>query len=197
MSSPPSPLPLQRTQRGRPIFAGSQAFGIDLGRLERALSLQAVPLGGLRFEISGGEDRHYVDLSPTAPCPCDCGDMIWRGGPSDGPCKHMLRARLALGDANVILAVAVLVGALHEHIVTLERRLRPKPIRVTKTVKIQVAAALRRPVSTLTFTRDPTSADATVFVELGTTGLRLGSLVRTPAGTEFIPHETPLTAMVA
>ncbi|HEU4454874.1 MAG TPA: hypothetical protein VFR81_17560 [Longimicrobium sp.] len=172
-------------------------FGIDLGRLERAMALQAFPLGARRFEVTGGDEPHFVDLAPGAACPCDCPDLAWRGGPRDGPCKHVLRARLAEGDAETLLAVAALVAGMREYALGLERALRPPPIRLTSALKSQVALAVRLPVSALRFDRAETGADASVSVLLGTTGILLGTLVRHPDGVEFVPAPSSETGAAA
>lgn len=184
---PSLPLPARATRRSAAFFRGTQAFGVELGRLERALALQAFPLGTRRFEVTGGDESHFVDLAPDAASPCDCPDLAWRGGPRDGPCKHMLRARLAEGDAEVLLAVAALVTGMREYALGLERALRPPPIRLTTALKSRVALAVRHPVSALTFARAGTGTDASVSVLLGTTGVLLGALVRHPDGVEFVP----------
>ena len=181
------PAPARSPRRAAAFFAGSQAFGIDLGRLERALALQAYPLGARRFEVTGGDESHYVDLDPHAAVPCDCPDMAWRGGPREGPCKHVLRARLAEGDARVLLAVAALVAGMREYAQGLERALRPPPIRLTTDLKARIALTVRHPVSALTFDRAEAGTDASVRVLLGTTGIHLGTLVQRPDGVEFVP----------
>lgn len=188
---PPGARPARATRRTAAFFAGSQAFGIDLGRLERALALQAFPVGSRRFEVTGGDESHFVDLAPDAASPCDCPDLAWRGGPHEGPCKHVLRARLAEGHAETLLAVAALVGGMREYAVGLERALRPPAIRLTAALKSRVAFAVRHPVSALTFDRGETGSDASVSVLLGTTGVLLGTLVRHPDGVEFVPVRSP------
>ena len=191
------PAPVRAARRDAAFFAGSQAFGIDLGRLERALSLRAFPLGDRRFVVTGGDESHHVDLDPNAAVPCDCGDLAWHGRPQEGPCKHVLRARLAEGDARVLLAVAALVEGMREYAVGLERTLRPPPIRLTTDLKARVALAVRRPVSALSFSRAETGADASVRVLLGTTDIHLGTLVRHPDGVEFVPAPAAGSAAAA
>jgi hypothetical protein len=173
------------------------AYGFELGRLEHALPLHAHRIGPHRFEVTGGAEHHFVDLSPVATCPCDCGDFIWRGGRRPGPCKHMLRCMLAEGDPMVLLAVATLVAGIREYAADLERRLRPRPIRVTLAVKAHVAERVGHPAAALAFARSETGTDAAVAVTLGTTGLRLGSLVRDAAGVAFIPEHQPQTLVRA
>lgn len=193
----PNTAPARAPRRTSAFFAGSQAFGVDLGRLERALALQAFPVGRRRFEVTGGEESHFVDLSPGAPSPCDCPDLVWRGGPGEGRCKHVLRARLAEGHAETLLAVAALVGGIREYALGLERALRPPAIRLTNALKSRVALAVRHPVSALTFNRAETGTDASVSVFLGTTGVLLGRLVRHPDGVEFVPAPSPAAEAAA
>lgn len=195
----PAPIapPGRATRRAAAFFAGSQAFGIDLGRLERALALTAFPVGPRCFAVTGGDESHFVDLAPGAVSPCDCPDLAWRGGPREGPCKHVLRARLAEGDAETLLAVAALVAGMREYALGLERALRPPPIRLTAALKSRVALAVRHPVSALTFDRAETGSDASVSVLLGTTGVLLGTLVRRPEGVEFVPAPRPAAEAVA
>lgn len=184
----PAPVRARRKRTG--FFAGSMAFGVELGRLESALRLRVREIGPHRFEVTGGAEPHFVDLSPGTACPCDCGDFTWRGGSHPGPCKHMLRAMLAEGDDRTLLAVAALVAAMREHAEGLERRYRPRPIRITQALKAQVARRAGHPGSALTFTRDETGVDPSVRVTLGTTGIRLGMLVRDDTGVAFVPEES-------
>lgn len=185
-----SPKPARARRKRSGFFAGTVAFGVDLGRLESALALQVRPVGPRRFEVFGGAEPHFVDLSREAACPCDCGDFTWRGGTHPSPCKHMLRALLAEGDARILLAVAALVAGMREYAEGLERRLRPRPIRLSERVKADVAKRVRHPVSALTFTRQETGADARVLVTLGTTGILLGQLVRDENGVAFVSDES-------
>lgn len=181
------PAPARASRRSAAFFGGSQAFGIELGRLERALTLRAFPLGRRRFEVTGGDESHFVDLAPDAASPCDCPDLAWRGGPREGPCKHVLRARLAEGDPEVVRALATLVAGMREYALGLERALRPPPIRLTAALRVRVALAVRHPVSALRFSRPETGTNASVNVLLGTTGLHLGTLVRHLDSVEFVP----------
>jgi hypothetical protein len=194
---PPNAPPARATRRTAAFFAGSLAFGVDLGRLERALALQAISVGPRRFEVTGGEESHFVDLSPGAASPCDCPDLAWRGGPREGPCKHVLRAQLAEGHAETLLAVAALVAGIREYALGLEHALRPPAIRLTAALKSRVALAVRHPVSALTFDRAETGTDASVSVLLGTTGVLLGTLVRHPDGVEFVPAPSPAAEAAA
>jgi hypothetical protein len=194
-AGPPAPARASSRQAG--FFGGSEAFGIDLGRLERALPLQAFPVGRRRFEVTGGEETHFVDLSTDAASPCDCPDLAWRGERREGPCKHLLRARLAEGDPDVLLAVAALVAGMREYALALEGELRPPPIRLTAALKARVALAVRHPVSALTFARAESVTDPSVRVVLGTTEILLGTLVRHNDGVEFIPAPSAGTADAA
>lgn len=194
--APPTP-PARAGRRSAAFFGGSQAFGIDLGRLERALALRAFPLGRRRFEVTGGDETHFVDLAPDAASPCDCPDLAWRGGPREGPCKHLLRARLAEGDPVVLLAVAALVAGMREYALALEAELRPPPIRLTAALKARVALVVRHPVSALMFVRAEAATDPSVRVLLGTTEILLGTLVRHADGVEFVPAATGATADAA
>lgn len=189
--------PARASGRSSGFFSGSQAFRIDLGRLERALELQAFPVGRRRFEVTGGEEAHFVDLAPDSASPCDCPDLAWRGESREGPCKHLLRARLAEGDPDVLLAVAALVAGMREYALALEGELRPPPIRLTAALKARVALAVRHPVSALTFARAESAMDASVRVVLGTTAILLGTLVRHDDGVEFIPAPSAGTADAA
>jgi hypothetical protein len=192
-----APAPARAGRRSAGFFGGSHAFGIDLGRLERALALTAFPVGARRFEVTGGEETHFVDLAPGAASPCDCPDLAWRGGAREGPCKHLLRARLAEGDPDVLLAVAALVAGMREYALALEDELRPPPIRLTAALKGRVALAVRHPVSALTFLRAESATDASVRVLLGTTEILLGTLVRHVEGVEFVPAPCAATADAA
>ena len=83
---------------------------IELGRLERSLSLAGEPVGDGRYLVVGGSEPHWVDLrSPMYPR-CDCGDYLWR----DAICKHILAARLREGDPGVISALGRLVNRLRD-----------------------------------------------------------------------------------
>jgi hypothetical protein len=180
-------VPVRNSHRGS-FFAGYMAFGFDLARVEKALRLQARKIGHRQFEVAGGETLHYVDLAPRVACPCDCGDHVWRGDTHLGPCKHVLRALLAEGDADVLLAVAALLTATREYAEALERQLRPRPIRITQAVKAHVSARVGHPSHALAFDRQSTGIDASVRVTLARTGLHLGMLVRDGEGVSFLPE---------
>ena len=185
------PAPVRSTRKRNGFFAGSSAFGYELGRVEGALRLHARRVGLHQYEVWGGAEPHFVDLNPRSACQCDCGDLTWRGGPAPGPCKHMLRAMLAEGEPSILLAVAALVGGLREYAEELERRHRPRPIRLTRAVKDHVARRVEHPVAALTFARTQTGTDASVRVMLGNTGIRLGALVRDANGVAFVPEQPP------
>jgi hypothetical protein len=180
----PEPAP-QRARKSRAaFFTGSVAFGIELGRLERALSLSAQPIGRRRFLVTGGAERHYVDLDAPSAAQCDCDDRV-----QVGPCKHILRARLHEGDESVLGAVATLVQAFSTYAKDLEQRLRPRTIRLTKSLVAHVARTVGHPVTALTFDRIRTGTDAGVIVHLGRTGIVLGRLVRDDTGIAFLPDQ--------
>ena len=93
-----------------PMIDFEAAGGVDLGRLERGVSLEAQRVGPGRYRVRGGSEEHWVDLrSPYHPR-CDCGDHLWR----DRVCKHILAALLREGDPLVIEAVGALVRTLRE-----------------------------------------------------------------------------------
>jgi hypothetical protein len=75
---------------------------VDLGRLARAVHLDAERLTDGRWLVSGGAQPHIVDLDAGS---CDCADSAVRGG----PCKHLQRVRLALGDAAALERLRALV----------------------------------------------------------------------------------------
>lgn len=175
--------------RSGPTFPDSVTDGIELGRLERALELHAAPMDRRRFKITGGAEPHYVDLDPEASSPCDCADFAWRGGVPGMACKHLLRARLAEGDAQVIRAAAVLLAATREYARSLEQELHPTPVRLTPHLKVRVALLVGHAVPTLRFerVRDP----AEVRVLLKASGAELGRLIRGPGGVEFSAPRRP------
>jgi uncharacterized Zn finger protein len=84
--------------------------GVEPGRLERGLGLEAVRVGAGRYRVQGGRETHWVDLrSPLVPR-CDCGDHLWR----ERVCKHILAALLREGDPRVLQAVGHLVATLRQ-----------------------------------------------------------------------------------
>ena len=89
-------------------YAMVPTHDIDLGRLERGLSLDGEPLGDGRYLVVGGRDSHWVDLRTPNHPRCDCGDYLWR----DVVCKHILAALLREGAPEVIGAVGRLVQQL-------------------------------------------------------------------------------------
>lgn len=71
----------------------------DLYRLARAVHLDAERTGyGSTYWVSGGEVDHLVNLAADAGPECDCEDH--RRGVAQ--CKHILRARMAEGHAEVL-----------------------------------------------------------------------------------------------
>lgn len=81
------------------------AGGVDLGRLERSLSLRGERVGDGRYRVSGGDQVHWVDLYTASNPRCDCGDHLWR----ERICKHILAALLREGNERVVRALASLV----------------------------------------------------------------------------------------
>lgn len=84
------------------------AGGVDLARLERGLSLRVRPAGPGRFRVSGGREKHWVDLVTHGQPRCDCGDHLWR----EAVCKHILAALLRVGDERVPEGIRVRVSEL-------------------------------------------------------------------------------------
>lgn len=76
---------------------------IDPRRLARAVHLDCDPLPDGRWRVSGGARDHLVAEDPRG-LVCDCWDA--NGG---RVCKHQLRVRLTLGDAETLLAMRELV----------------------------------------------------------------------------------------
>ncbi|MEW5926017.1 MAG: hypothetical protein AB1941_00885 [Gemmatimonadota bacterium] len=186
-----TPLPRSARRGGSAtphVFSGHQVAGVELARLERALELDAERLEDGRYLVTGGREPHYVDVRPSAAVACDCGDMAWRGPPFLGPCKHVLRVRLACGDPIVLRAAGTLLAGLRAYVRTLEDRLRPPPIRLTARLRGEVADTLARPEATLRFDRPNPDHDPTVVVTDVSTGELLGSIVRTAAGPVFAPE---------
>jgi uncharacterized Zn finger protein len=84
------------------------AGGVETGRLERGVTLVAERVGRGRYQVTGGREQHWVDLTTPNQPRCDCGDHVWR----DRVCKHILAALLREGDPEVIGAVGGLVRDL-------------------------------------------------------------------------------------
>jgi uncharacterized Zn finger protein len=84
------------------------AGGVEQGRLERGLGLEAAAVGQGRYRVSGGAETHWVDLRSTNVPRCDCGDHLWR----ERICKHILAALLREGDERVLREVGTLVREL-------------------------------------------------------------------------------------
>jgi hypothetical protein len=74
----------------------------DLGRLARAVHLDAVRLVNGAWRVTGGANVHEVTSEATA---CDCTDYGVRGG----ACKHLLAVRLHTGDPETLAALRALV----------------------------------------------------------------------------------------
>ena len=77
----------------------------DPRRLARAVFLDADPLEGRRYMISGGARAHLVDLDGEHGADCDCPDHAIRRV----LCKHLGRALLAEGDPGTIVSLRGIV----------------------------------------------------------------------------------------
>ena len=75
---------------------------MDLARLARAVHLSAERRPDGTWLVSGGAAPHVVN--PDAGI-CDCADFACRGG----PCKHLARVQLALGDPGTVSALGAVV----------------------------------------------------------------------------------------
>lgn len=81
------------------------AVAIDAARLVRAVNLDADPLDGRRYMITGGARTHLVDLDGEHEPDCDCLDFVVRRA----TCKHIARALLAEGDPRIVAALRLVV----------------------------------------------------------------------------------------
>lgn len=81
------------------MHAMIEARRIDPKRVDRAIrELKARPLGGGRYEVFGGSEPHWVNLTASdAAGRCDCADHLWKGV----VCKHMIAALIAEKHAAV------------------------------------------------------------------------------------------------
>ena len=93
-----------------PAIDFAAAGGVDFARLERSLGLTAERVSYGRFLVSGGRDKHWVDLHTARHPRCDCGDHLWR----ETICKHILAALLREGNERVIVALGGLTARLRE-----------------------------------------------------------------------------------
>jgi len=89
---------------------------LPITRLERALALEVEPLGDGRVLVTGGAGPHVVDLESAT---CDCDDFRMRGEEfrlrgAEFACKHLMRTKLAHGDAGLLRAVAELLLNLRQ-----------------------------------------------------------------------------------
>lgn len=87
---------------------------IDLGKLRRALWLDAEYLGDNRFAVGSpnAAQRRVVNFHPRRPLGtpvCDCSD--WRRGEL---CEHFLAVLIHVGDREVVQALRRLVPAVGE-----------------------------------------------------------------------------------
>jgi hypothetical protein len=84
--------------------------GIDPYRLRRALELQVDHRSEDTVRVSGGAEPHRVsifsELKASRQYSCDCADFRKR----HNQCKHVLRAKLELGDAQELMACLRLLG---------------------------------------------------------------------------------------
>lgn len=76
---------------------------VDVRRLARALYLECERETAGRYVVTGGAQAHVVEFGEEPSC--DCTDFAVRGG----PCKHLLCARLARLDAEIVEALRWLV----------------------------------------------------------------------------------------
>ena len=76
---------------------------IDPRRLARSLYLEIERETAGRYVVTGGAQGHVVELGEEPRC--DCVDFQVHGS----ACKHLLRVRLATGDAAIIEALQLLV----------------------------------------------------------------------------------------
>lgn len=79
---------------------------IEAGRLRRAVHLDADRMSDGRWFVVGGSEPRVVDLEQVQACLCP--DALNRHGIV---CKHVLRVRLQLGDADVLRALRSIVPA--------------------------------------------------------------------------------------
>jgi hypothetical protein len=93
-----------------PAIDFERAGGVDLGRLERSLTLRGERIGNGRYRVVGGAQDHWVDLYSMSHPRCDCGDHLWR----ERICKHILAALLREGNDRVIGALGTLVAAVKQ-----------------------------------------------------------------------------------
>lgn len=85
---------------------------LDIERVGRALTLQAIPLDDKgSYRIVGDRDDYYVQLEPHYSC--DCGDFTWRDNRVEVDakgvrrrvpliCKHICSALIEAGDIEAL-----------------------------------------------------------------------------------------------
>lgn len=79
------------------------AVAVDPRRLARAVHLKCHRETAGRYVVSGGAQAHVVEFGDDPRC--DCVDFQVHGG----GCKHLLRVRMARGDAAIVEALGLLV----------------------------------------------------------------------------------------
>lgn len=72
-----------------------------VGRLARAVHLNAERIDAETWRVSGGEHPHFVTTAG-----CDCADAAFRPGFA---CKHVLAVRLRSGDAETLSGLRAIV----------------------------------------------------------------------------------------
>lgn len=77
---------------------------VDLGRLARAVHLDAERVGPGRWRVTGGASPHTVERLEGGGLICDCPDASFGRA-----CKHALAVRLCCGDLTVVRALRELV----------------------------------------------------------------------------------------
>lgn len=158
------------------------AGGIDPDRLARALALTVHRIERGRYTVTGGAERHFVDLIDPAAERCDCGDFTWR----QLVCQHLLACLLREGDERVVRAAGRLVQRLLADNDRLRAELRGRTIALTQALKLRVAAASGVPVDELEFRRDPDGETSDVTVVLRAAGEVLGRVTRSVSHPEFV-----------
>ncbi|HEX8691434.1 MAG TPA: hypothetical protein VF746_03240 [Longimicrobium sp.] len=158
------------------------AGGVDPDRLARALTLTVRRTERGRYAVTGGAERHFVDLIDPTVERCDCGDFTWR----QVVCQHLLACLLGEGDERVVHAAGQLVQRLLAENDRLRAELRGRTIVLTETLKRRVAAATAVPVDELEFRRDRDGETSDVTVVRRGAGEVLGRVTRSVSRPEFV-----------
>lgn len=74
---------------------------LDLEIVERSLDLVAEKIETHQYHVQGGEEHHYVTLTPYFEC--HCGDFVFR----ERICKHLVAALIEMGDAEAVHKAAI------------------------------------------------------------------------------------------